>query len=286
MLERSSKIFNMNRLGIKNQAQIIRCLVDGNSLRATTRITGVSRTTIIKLLADVGKACSKYQDKALRNLPCKRIECDEIWSFCYSKQKNVPEKHQGKFGFGDVWTWTAICSDTKLIPSWFIGKRDADSATIFMKDLASRLANRVQLTTDGLRAYVEAVEEAFGSEVDYEMLVKIYGNDKDSVKRYGPAKCIGIKKEKINGNPVQRYTSTSYVERANLTLRMNNRRYTRLTNGFSKKIENLAHAVSLHFMYYNFCRIHQTLRVTPAMEAGVSDHVWEVEEILELLNKN
>ncbi|HJP17217.1 MAG TPA: IS1 family transposase [Nitrospinota bacterium] len=276
----------MNRLGIKNQAQIIRCLVDGNSLRATTRITGVSRTTIIKLLADVGKACSKYQDKALRNLPCKRIECDEIWSFCYSKQKNVPEKHQGKFGFGDVWTWTAICSDTKLIPSWFIGKRDADSATIFMKDLASRLANRVQLTTDGLRAYVEAVEEAFGSEVDYEMLVKIYGNDKDSVKRYGPAKCIGIKKEKINGNPVQRYTSTSYVERANLTLRMNNRRYTRLTNGFSKKIENLAHAVSLHFMYYNFCRIHQTLRVTPAMEAGVSDHVWEVEEILELLNKN
>lgn len=200
-------------------------------------------------------------------------------------KKNVPDKFKDQFGYGDVWTWTAICADSKLIPSWFIGKRDTKSAITFMKDLASRLANRVQLTTDGFSSYLEAVEESFRGDVDYEMLVKIYGKDKDSQKRYSPPQCVGIRKEKINGNPVQRYISTSFVERSNLTLRMNNRRFTRLTNGFSKKVENLAHAVALHFMHYNFCRVHQTLRVTPAMEAGVSDHVWEIEEILELLNK-
>ncbi len=286
MLDRSSILHSMNRLDIKRQAQILRCLVDGNSIRATSRITGASKNTITKLLVDVGKVCSEYQDKKLRNLPCKRIQCDEVWSFCYSKKKNVPEKFKGQFGYGDIWTWTSICADTKLMPSWYIGNRDSESAKIFMKDLASRLASRVQLTTDGFSSYIEAVEESFAGDIDYEMLIKLYGKDRESEKRYSPPKCIGIRKEKINGNPAKRHTSTSFIERSNLTMRMNNRRFTRLTNGFSKKVENLAHAVALHFMYYNFCRVHQTLRVTPAMEAKVSDHVWEIEEILKLMDSN
>lgn len=247
-------------------------------------MTGASKVTILKLLADLGKACSEYQDKALRNLTCKRIQCDEIWSFCYAKDKNVPADKRGQFGFGDVWTWIALCADTKLVVTWAIGTRGAGTAYEFMHDLAGRLANRVQLTTDGHRVYLQAVESAFGSEIDYAMLVKLYGNDGESESRYSPAECIGCRSVAITGNPKPKDISTSFVERQNLTMRMQMRRFTRLTNGFSKKVENHEHAISLHYMHYNFCRVHQTLRVTPAMEAGIADHVWSIEEIVELLN--
>jgi IS1 family transposase len=273
----------MNKLKIDKQAQVIASLVEGNSIRATCRMTGVAKNTIIKLLADVGQACSDYQDKVLRNLPCKNIQCDEIWSFCYAKEKNVPKDKKGQFGYGDVWTFTAICADTKLIPSWYIGRRDLEDATIFMKDLAGRLKNRVQLTTDGHKMYLAAVEDAFGKDVDFSQLVKIYGESVEGQKRYSPPTCIGTIKMEINGNPEKEKVSTSYVERQHLTMRMNLRRFTRLTNGFSKKVENLSYAVALHFMYYNFCRVHQTLRVTPAMEAKVTDHVWGIEEILKMI---
>jgi len=234
---------------------------------------------------DVGRACSEYQDKVLRNLKkCKRLQCDEIWSFCYAKQKNVPEAKKGQFGYGDVWTWTAICADTKLVPSWLVGNRDAETAEMFIDDLASRLAHKVQLTTDGHKAYLEAVEGAFGADIDYAMLIKLYGESTEQKlqKRYSPAKYTGSKVEVIAGNPERKHISTSYAERQNLTMRMGMRRFTRLTNAFSKKVENLAHAVSLHFMYYNYVRIHKTLRVSPAMEAGVSDHLWSLEEIAAL----
>jgi IS1 family transposase len=247
-------------------------------------MTGVAKNTVVKLLVDLGKACSWYQDKTLRNLPCKRIQCDEIWAFCYAKEKNVPKKLKGQFGYGDVWTFTAIEAETKLVPSWHIGWRDIENATMFMKDLASRLKNKVQLTTDGHKMYLNAVEEAFGGDIDFSQLIKIYGHNPESEVRYSPPECIGTEVNNIAGNPDQEHVSTSYVERQNLTMRMGMRRFTRLTNGFSKKVENLACAVSLHFMYYNFCRVHQTLRVTPAMEAGVTDHVWNLEEILALLN--
>jgi len=272
----------MNRLSIQKRAQILGCLVEGNSLRATARMTDTAINTVVKLLVDVGKACSEYQDKALRNLKkCKRLQCDEIWSFCYAKKKNVPEDKKGHFGYGDVWTWTAICADTKLVPSWLVGDRDSETAETFINDLASRLAHKVQLTTDGLKVYLEAVEGAFGADIDYAMLVKTYGESTEQKvqKRYSPAKYTGSKVELVTGNPERKHISTSYVERQNLTMRMSMRRFTRLTNAFSKKVENLAHAVSLHFMYYNFARIHKTLRVTPAMEAGISDHVWSLEEI-------
>lgn len=247
-------------------------------------MTGASKVTILKLLADIGQACSEYQDKALRNLTCKRIQCDEIWSFCYAKDKNVPADKKGQFGYGDVWTWAALCADTKLIVTWAIGTRGAGTAYEFMHDLAGRLANRVQLTTDGHRVYLQAVESAFGSEIDYAMLVKLYGNDRENEARYSPAECIGCRSAAITGNPKPRDISTSYVERQNLTMRMQMRRFTRLTNAFSKKIENHGHAVALHYMHYNFCRIHQTLRVTPAMEAGITDHVWALEEMIRLLD--
>ena len=239
----------MNRLSTEKRVQILTCLVEGNSIRATSRIAGVAKNTVVKLLVDAGKACSEYQDKTLRNLSCKRLQCDEIWSFCYAKQKNIPNR--GKFGYGDVWTWTAICADTKLIPSWFVGDRSAEIARFFIEDLASRLKHRVQLTTDGLKAYLEAVEGAFGADIDYAMLIKIYGSDSEGEKRYSPAKIKGIEEKRIVGNPNRKHISTSYVERQNLTMRMSMRRFTRLTNGFSKKVENLAHAVSIHFMYYN-----------------------------------
>lgn len=274
----------MNRLDIKKQTQIISALVEGNSIRATSRMTGSAKGTVLKLLADVGKACSEYQDKVFRDLPCVKIQCDEIWSYCHSKEKNVPKEKKGEFGFGDVYTWTAICADTKLIPTWFVGKRDSESANIFMHDLASRLTNRVQLTTDGFSPYVEAVDNAFGTDVDFSQLVKTYKKaERESDTRYSPAKFNGTKKITITGNPDPKEVSTSYVERQNLTMRMSMRRFTRLTNAFSKKIENLEHAVALHFMYYNFCRIHQALRVTPAMEAGVTTRLWEIEDILKLL---
>lgn len=272
----------MNKLDKKKQAQIIAALVEGNSIRATCRMTGAAKGTVLKLLADVGRVCSEYQDKTLRDLPCKRIECDEIWSFCYSKEKNVPDDKRGEFGYGDVWTFTAICADTKLVPSWWIGRRDADNATTFMTDLADRMKSRVQLTTDGHRMYLEAVENAFGSEIDFSQIIKLYGVPMGNETRYSPVECIGTQKHVVQGNPDLKKTSTSYVERQNLTMRMSMRRFTRLTNAFSKKLENLGHAVALHFMYYNFCRIHQSLRITPAMAAGVTDHVWELEDIVKL----
>jgi IS1 family transposase len=275
----------MNRLKPERQKAVIAALVEGNSIRATVRITGVAKNTVVKLLADVGKACEEYQDRVLRNLPCKRVQADEIWAFCYAKEKNVPADKRGQFGYGDVWTFTALCADTKLVPSWYIGRRDAEDATTFMKDLASRLASRVQLTTDGHNMYLQAVEDAFGSEIDFSQLVKIYGTSPEAEKRYSPPQCLGAKKMKVSGNPKRKDVSTSYVERQNLTMRMNMRRFTRLTNAFSKKVENLACAVALHFMYYNFCRIHRALRVTPAMAAGVTDHAWEIEEIVALLPK-
>lgn len=273
----------MNKLKKDKQIQVVAALVEGNSIRATCRMTGVAKNTVVKLLIALGKACAEYQDKALRNLPCKHIQCDEIWSFCYAKEKNVPKDKKGQFGYGDVWTFTALCADTKLVPSWFIGKRDLSNAIVFMKDLAARLRNRVQLTTDGHKMYLEAVESAFGSDVDFSQLIKIYGPSQESEICYSPAQCIGIEKHKINGNPENKAISTSFVERQNLTMRMNMRRFTRLTNAFSKKVENLYYAVALHFMYYNFCRIHQTLRVTPAMEAGITDHIWDVGDILNLI---
>jgi IS1 family transposase len=272
----------MNKLNTEKQRQVLASLVEGNSIRATVRMTGVAKNTIVKLLADVGKTCAEYQDKVFKNLNCKRIQCDEIWSFCYAKEKNVPKDKRGQFGYGDVYTWTAIDAETKLCPSWFVGRRDYESAKVFIDDLAERLAHKVQLTTDGHKAYLQAVEDAFGSNIDYAMLIKLYGNTSDGEKKYSPAECTGAIKERIEGNPDMKHVSTSYVERQNLTMRMSMRRFTRLTNGFSKKVENLAYSVSLHFMYYNFCRIHQTLRVTPAMEAGITDHVWNVEEILAL----
>lgn len=273
----------MNRLNKDKQAKIIAALVEGNSLRATARMCDVAFNTVLKLLPQVGRACAKYQGRVFRNLPCKRIQCDEIWSFCYAKAKNVPADKQGQFGYGDLWTWVAIDADTKLVPSWCVGTRDAGTAFEFMHDLAGRLANRVQLTTDGHRVYLTAIESAFGADIDYAMLVKIYGSDAKSDTKYSPAECIGCQTVGIAGRPNPKYVSTSYVERQNLTMRMNMRRFTRLTNAFSKKVENHAAAVALHYMYYNFCRIHQTLRVTPAMEAGIADHVWDVKEIAELL---
>ena len=274
----------MNKLTKEKQRQVVAALVEGNSIRATCRMTDVAKNTVVKLLVDLGKACAEYQDKTLRNLTCSKIQCDEIWAFVYAKEKNVPKDKKGEFGYGDVWTFTALDADTKLILSWYIGNRNAVCATDFMKDVANRLKNRVQLTTDGHKMYLEAVEEAFGSEIDFSQLIKIYGNTEEGQKRYSPAQCIGTEKIKINGNPEKENVSTSYVERQNLTMRKNMRRFTRLTNAFSKKIENLGYAVALHFMYYNFCRIHQTLRITPAMSAKVTDRLWDVEDILALIN--
>ncbi len=283
----------VNRLSTEQRARFVGCLVEGMSIRATVRITGAAKNTVTKLLVDLGAACAEYQDGALTNLPSTRIECDEIWSFCHSKAKNVPAEHEGEFGYGDVWTWTALCADTKLVPSWLIGDRSGDTAEVFMRDLASRLSNRVQLTTDGHKPYLSAVEAAFGAEIDYAMLHKIYGaaTGKSDERRYSPAVCTGIDIRPVTGNPNIDKASTSYVERQNLTMRMGMRRFTRLTNGFSKKVENLAHAVSLHYMFYNFARPHQTLTkarngypTTPAMAAGVADHVWTLTEIAGLLD--
>jgi IS1 family transposase len=274
----------MNRLTIEKRVQVISALVEGNSLRSVVRMTGVAMNTIQKLLADLGTAGAEYQDKAMRNLNCKHIQCDEIWQFCYAKDKNVPADKRGIFGFGDVWTWVALDADTKLVPSFTIGTRSGQTAKRFMDDLASRLANRVQLTTDGHRAYLEAVENAFGSDIDYAMLVKLYGNDRETEARYSPAECIGCKEIGITGRPDPKHISTSFVERQNLTMRMSMRRFTRLTNGFSKKVDNLYYSVALHYMWYNFARVHKTLRVTPAMEAGIADHVWTIEEIVRLSN--
>lgn len=248
-------------------------------------MTGAAKNTITKLLADVGLACVDYQDRTLRDLPCTTIQCDEIWSYCYAKQKNVPSEHKGSFGYGDVWTWTAICADTKLVPSWLIGERTSADALTFMRDLHRRLANPVQLTTDGLTIYLHAVDTAFGNSIDYAKLQKIYGQEPEGQRRYSPPICLGTETQVIKGSPDPDKISTSYVERQNLTMRMGMRRFTRLTNAFSKKIENLVWAVSLHFMHYNFARVHTTLKTTPAVAAGVADHVWTVREIAALLDQ-
>lgn len=276
----------MNKLNNARRAEVIAALVEGNSIRATVRMTGVAKNTVTKLLVDLGAACSAYQNEVMHNLPCQRIQCDEIWAFCHNKEKNTAPEHAGQFGYGDVWTWTAIDADTKLVPSWLVGARDTETAVVFMDDLRSRLANRVQLTTDGHKPYLTAVYGAFGHDVDYAQLIKIYGPEPGGDKRYSPPVCIAAEKRTVNGTPVDADISTSFVERSNLTMRMGMRRFTRLTNAFSKKVENLAAAVSLHFMYYNFARPHMALYgKTPAMVAGIADHQWAITEIVSLLDR-
>jgi IS1 family transposase len=276
-------MISMNRLSSEKRAQVIACLVEGNSIRATVRMTGVAKNTVTKLLVDLGTACSVHMDVTMRDLPCERIQVDEIWAFCYSKQKNVPADKEGEAG--DVWTWVAIDADTKLVPSYRVGSRDLGEAREFMQDLAGRLSHRVQLTTDGHKPYLAAVRGAFKGEIDYAMLVKLYGSDGSArgKSRYSPAICLGAVPQRITGHPDPDHISTSYAERQNLTMRMSMRRFTRLTNAFSKKIENLAAAVSLHFAYYNFCRVHTTLGTTPAVAAGVADHTWTLAELIGLL---
>jgi IS1 family transposase len=287
MLDRASITvysLGMNKSSTARRAQILGMMVEGVFIRAISRMTGASKNTIVKLLADAGQACSEYQDRELRNLPCKRIQADEIWSFVYSKQKNVPQEMRGQFGVGDVWTWTALCADTKLIASWYVGRRDAGAAYEFMTDLKSRLANRVQLTTDGHGAYPSTVDSAFARDIDYAMLVRKYGETPEAEKRYSPAVCIGAERHVVRGRPDPEEISTSDVERQNLSLRMGMRRFTR-TNAFSKKLENHMHALSIYFMHHNFVRIHQPLRVTPAMEAGVTDQLWDLTDIVQIVDE-
>ena len=277
-------MLGMKQLPASDRAKILHLLCEGSSIRAITRLTGVSKNTVAKLLADVGRVCMAYHDEHARNLTSKRIQVDEAWSFVYAKQKNVAGAKAAPDGAGDVWTWVALDADTKFVASYFVGGRDGECAMWFIDDLRSRLANRVQLTSDGHRAYLEAVEGAFGADVDYAQIVKIYGASPESAKgRYSPADCTGIKKTKIEGNPDFDHVSTSYVERQNLTMRMHMRRFTRLTNAFSKKVENHAYSVALHMMYYNYVKIHSKLRTSPAMAAGVSDRLWEMSDIVALV---
>ena len=273
----------MNRLTTAKRVAVVAALVEGCSIRATVRLTGVAKNTVVKLLIELGAACSAYQNEHLRNLSCKRLQLDEIWSFVGKKDKNKRIADEGKFGIGSVWTWTAIDADTKLIPSWLVSSRDAGAAYEFVEDLASRIKGRVQVTADGYKVYANAVPDAFGLDVDFAVLNKIYGKSAGDDRIYSPATCIGTRKDTICGNPDPKHVSTSYVERQNLTMRMSMRRFTRLTNAFSKKVENHTAAVALYFMWYNFGRVHQTIRVTPAMEAGIADHVWSIEEIVGLL---
>jgi IS1 family transposase len=276
----------MNRMDTVRRAQVIRCLVEGNSINSTVRMTGVAKNTVLKLLVEIGAACSSFLDEKMVNLPCERLQADETWAFCYAKAKNVKPEHFENGGYaGDVWTWVALDADTKLIPTWRIGSRDTDTARAFIEDLAGRLTNRVQLTTDGLKAYLTAVHHSFGNDIDYAQLHKIYGDNSEGQKRYSPAVCTGCKKQNVVGSPDPEHVSTSYIERQNLTMRMSMRRYTRLTNGFSKKIENHIATVALYMMYYNFGRKHATLGTTPAVKAGIADHIWSVEEIIGLLEK-
>jgi IS1 family transposase len=273
----------MNRLTKDERAQILQMMAEGVSLRSISRMTGISRNTGLKLVADAGQAFAEYQDRTLVNLPCKRIQVGEIWAFCYAKGKNVPTAKAAPDQAGDLWTWTAIDADTKLVPSWLIGGRDSEYAMAFMDDLAKRLASRVQLTSDGHKAYLEVVEGAFGSDIDYAMLVKVFGPPPEGQRRYSPAECIAAVKHRVEGNPDPKHVSTSYAERQNLNMRMGMRRFTRLTNAFSKKAENHAHAVAIYFMHYNFVRIHQRYRVTPAMAAGVTDRLWEMSDMVRVL---
>jgi IS1 family transposase len=274
----------MNKLDREARARILHLLCEGQSIRAVTRLTGASKNTVTKLVVDAGHACTEYQDRVLRNLTSKRVQVDEIWNFIYAKNDNVKEAKAAPKDAGDVWTWTAIDADTKLLVSWLVADRKIESAVMFMDDLKERLANRVQLTSDGHRPYLTAVDTVFGDDVDYAMLQKIYGAEPHGEKRYSPAKCIGAKKREISGEPDPAHISTSFVERQNLTMRMHMRRFTRLTNAFSKKIENHACAVALHSMYYNFVRLHQTLKVSPAMAAGVTDRLWEMVDVVDVLD--
>jgi IS1 family transposase len=285
MRERLRYTGNMRKLDAASRVRIIAALVEGNSIRATCRMLGVAKRTVTRLLVDVGTACHDYQDRVFRNLSCNRIQCDEIWSYIGCKQKQVTLEKAEKAICGDAWVWVAIDAQTKLVPNWLVGKRDAGCATQFIQDLAGRLAHRVQLTTDGLKIYLDAILDAFDGEIDYSILHKVYGRDvPEGAARYSPAQCIGTQKKPILGDPDPKHISTSYVERQNLTMRMGMRRFTRLTNGFSKKIENHEAAVALHYMHYNFVRIHQTLRVTPAMEAGITDRLWSLADVVALVD--
>jgi IS1 family transposase len=273
----------MNKLSSAERANILHLLCEGSSIRAIERVTGVSKITITKLLVDAGQVCMDYHDKHVRGVKAARVQADEIWSFCYAKKRNVAGAKAAPEGAGDVWTWTALDADSKLVISYLIANRDAPSAHAFMQDLAGRLANQVQITTDNLRSYVDAIEEAFGGDVDYATLVKLFGDAPEPKGRYSPAQCTGIRKERVMGNPDMGQVSTSYVERQNLTMRMHMRRFTRLTNAFSKKVENHAYAVALHMMYYNFVKIHGKLKCSPAMAAGIETRLWEVSDIVALL---
>lgn len=272
----------MNRLSTAKQVAVISALVEGCSVRSTSRMTGVAKGTILSLLARVGDVCARYQDAAIRNVPAKRVQIDEIWSFVGCKQKNLTPEISAQRVAGDAWTFVAIEAQTKLVLSWLVARRDIGSATEFLYDVADRISSRIQLTTDGHKMYLSAVEDAFCGDIDYAMLVKVYGAAADGQTRYSPANCLGAVPTHVSGDPDPKHVSTSYVERQNLTMRMNMRRFTRLTNAFSKKIENHMHSVALFYMHYNFARVHQTLRVTPAMEAGIAQHIWSIQDIVEL----
>lgn len=288
-------MFSMNRLSTEKRGQVVGLLCEGMSIRAIARVTGVARNTVDKLLGDLGTACTEYMDAAFRNLDCKIIEADEIWAFCYSKAKNVPIEHEGEFGYGDVWTWTAIDAETKLVPSWLVGERSLADCYTFLADLKSRLKNnRIQLTTDGLSVYATVADALWRNNVDFAQLIKVYGGlgSESPEQRYSPSACTGSDIRIMAGNPDPAHISTSYVERQNLTIRMGMRRFTRLTNAFSKKVENHAHAVSLHFMHYNYCRPHKTLTkrfgtpTTPAMAAGLARYPWSLTQLAQLLESN
>ena len=277
--------FIMNKLALADRVSILQALTEGCSLRSTARMNGVSFNTVVKLLIDAGTACAKYQHDVMRNLRCRKLQLDEVWSFVGAKEKNVATMKNPTQGAGSVWTWVAIDAETKLVPSWLVGLRDGGYAKTFVCDLAERLANRVQITTDGLKAYVEAMEAGFAGEVDYAQLHKVYGAATVDESRYSPAECIGFDKQTVSGAPNHACVSTSYIERQNLTVRMRNRRFTRLTNGFSKKLENLEHSVALHFFVYNFITRHTTIRMSPALKAGVTDHMWSYEELVDLIDR-